>query len=126
MPATTTPVRSKTAGALRAFFRIGDAWGLDRGQRATLLASSPRSIDRWKSDAASAELTRDQVERVSYVLGIYGGLHAILGESPFADEWVRRPNGDFGDTPPLDRMLAGNVGDLAFVRSYIDAWRVGW
>lgn len=126
MTAAPLPVRSKIAGALRAFFRIGDAWGLDRRQRATLLASSERSVDRWKSDAASAELTRDQLERVSYVLGIYGGLHAILGESPFADEWVRRPNGDFGEAPPLDRMLAGNVGDLAFVRSYIDAWRVGW
>ena len=126
MTAAPTPARSSTAGALRAFFRIGDAWGLDRRQRATLLASSERSVDRWKADATSAELTRDQLERISYVLGIYGGLHAILGESPFADEWVRRPNGDFGDTPPLDRMLAGNVGDLAFVRSYIDAWRVGW
>jgi len=62
---------------------------------------------------------------VSYVLGIYGGLHAILGESPFADEWVRRPNGDFGDATLLDRMLAGNVGDLASVRSYVEAWRVG-
>ena len=100
MPAPRTPVRSKTAGALRAFFRISDAWDLDQRQRATLLASGERSIDRWKSDAASAELTRDQVERVSYVLGIYAGLHAILGESPFADEWVRRPNGDFGDTHP--------------------------
>ena len=55
-----------------------------------------------------------------------GNLVAILGESLFADQWVRQPNGDFGDSPPLDRMLAGNVGDLAFVRSYIDAWRVGW
>jgi uncharacterized protein (DUF2384 family) len=126
MPIALTPTRSKTAGALRAFFRIADAWGLDQRQRARLLASSERSVVRWKSDAGSAELTRDQVERLSYVLGIYGGLHAILGESPFADQWVRRPNGDFGDAPPLDRMLAGNVGDLAFVRSYIDAWRVGW
>ncbi len=126
MTATSTIARSQTAGALRGFFRIVDLWGLGRGERATLLAASPRSIDRWKLDAASADLTRDQIERISYVVGIYGGLHAILGESSLADEWVRRPNEDFGGARPLDRMLAGNVGDLAEVRRYVDAWRVGW
>ncbi len=121
-----TPVRSRTSGALRGFFRIADSWRLDRAQRATLLAASERSIDRWKSDAAAADLTRDQVERLSYVIGIYGGLHAILGESPLADDWVRRPNADFGDAAPLDRMLAGNVGDLVDVSRYVEGWRVGW
>jgi uncharacterized protein (DUF2384 family) len=116
----------KTAGAIRGFFRIADIWGLDRGDRATLLATSPRSVDRWKSDAKSADLTRDQIERISYVLGIYAGLHTILGESALADDWIRRPNEDFGDAAPLDRMLAGNVGDLADVRRYVDAWRIGW
>jgi hypothetical protein len=114
------------AGALRGFFRIADVWGVSRRGRATLLAASERSVDRWASGASSATLTRDQVERISYVLGIYGGLHAILGESPFADDWVRRPNDDFGGASPLERMLAGNVGDLAHVRRYVDAWRVGW
>lgn len=126
MLSTGTPVRSRTAGAIRGFFQIADRWGLGRTERATLLAASPRSIDRWRSDADSAQLTRDQVERISYILGIYSGLHSILGESALADDWVRRPNTDFGGTRPLDRMLAGNVGDLAEVRRYVDAWRVGW
>ena len=69
---------------------------------------------------------RDQVERLSHVIGIYGGLHAILGESPLADDWVRRPNVDFGNAAPLDRMLAGNVGDLVDVSRYVEGWRVGW
>ena len=110
--------------ALRGFFRIADSWRLDRRQRATLLAASERSIDHWQVDAAVADLTRDQVERLSHVIGIYGGLHAILWESPLADNWVRRPNADFGNAAPLDRMLAGNLGDLADVHRYIDAWRI--
>jgi hypothetical protein len=125
-PPSSASTEAPFAGAIRGFFRIADTWLLSRKDRATLLATSERSIDRWSHDAASASLTRDQLERISYVLGIYGGLHAILGESPFANEWVRRPNGDFGDAAPLDRMLAGNVGDLADVRRYVDAWRVGW
>jgi hypothetical protein len=47
-------VSTTAAAAVRGFFRIADLWGLGRG---------------------------DQVERISHVLNIYGGLHAILGES---------------------------------------------
>jgi hypothetical protein len=120
------PVHPKVAGAVRGFFRIADLWRLDRGECATLLSTSTRSVDRWKQNADSAELNRDQVERISYVLGIYGGLHSVLSDSSLANGWVRQPNRDFGDAPPLNRMLAGNVSDLVEVRRYVDAWRIGW
>lgn len=126
MPGAPLAPGLQTAGAIRGFFRIADVWRVSRSERATLLATTPRSIDRWKKSAESADLTRDQLERISYLLGIYAGLHAILAESQLADDWIRRPNADFGGGSPLDRMLAGNVGDLADVRRYVDAWRVGW
>lgn len=110
--------------ALRGFFRIADSWHLDRGQRATLLAASEQSMDSWLVDASAADLRHDQIERLSYVIGIYSGLHAILGESPLADDWVRRPNADFDNAAPLDRMLAG-PGDLVDVHRYVEAWRDG-
>jgi hypothetical protein len=90
-----------------------------------LLAASLRSIARWERDASPARLHPDQLERISYILGIFSGLHAILGDSPIADEWVRRSNLDFGGMPPIERMLMGNVGDLAYVRAYVDRWRSG-
>jgi uncharacterized protein (DUF2384 family) len=111
--------------ALKAFRRVADHWSLGRNDRATLLAASARAIVRWERDASSARLHRDQLERISYILGIFAGLHSILGDSPFADEWVRSPNLDFGGRSPLDRMLMGNVGDLACVRAYVDRWRSG-
>ncbi len=116
----------REAVALKAFRRIAQRWRLNREQQATLLAASPRSIDRWKKGPERATLTKDQFERISYLLGIYGGLHAVLGDSPLANEWVMRENVDFGGRTPLDRMLAGNVGDLAAVRHYVDQWRAGW
>ena len=118
------PTRS-TVTALKAFFRIADAWLVNREQKAVLLGSSTRSIDRWGTTPAAADPSRDQLERISYILGIYGGLHSVFGEVALADEWVRRPNADFGDRTPLDRMLAGNVGDLATVRMYVDQWVAG-
>lgn len=111
--------------ALKAFNRIADAWHLSRPERRQLLAISDRTADRWR-DPAKAGPTRDQLERVSYILGIYTGLAAIFESSPLSIEWVRRDNVDFGGGSPLARMLAGNVGDLAFVRAYVDAWRAGW
>jgi uncharacterized protein (DUF2384 family) len=118
---------ASTAGpvAVKAFNRVADAWKLTRTERRTLLAISDRTADRWK-DPAKADPSRDQLERISYLLGIYGGLASIFENAPFAHEWVRRDNADFGGKRPLDRMLAGNVGDLAFVRAYVDAWRAGW
>jgi len=97
---STSATRDRSAGALKGFFRIADRWGLNRSQRKTLLGTSDRSVDRWQANPGSADLTHDQLERISYVLGIYGGLHALLGDSPLADEWVRRPNTDFGGHAP--------------------------
>jgi hypothetical protein len=111
--------------ALKAFWRIADRWKLGRGERATLLGSTPRSVGRWQSETGVPDLSRDQLERVSYILGVFSGLHAVLGDTALADEWVLRANRDFGNRTPLSRMLAGNVGDLAFVRAYVDRWAAG-
>jgi uncharacterized protein (DUF2384 family) len=102
--AAQTCVRAPAPGtariALKAFQRVADHWGLDRNERATLLAASTRSIARWERASSSARLHRDQLERISYILGIFAGLHAIFGDTPFANEWVRRPNLDFGGRSP--------------------------
>ncbi|MGB8266973.1 MAG: antitoxin Xre-like helix-turn-helix domain-containing protein [Candidatus Velthaea sp.] len=111
--------------AIKAFFKIAERWKLGRPECARLLAASQRSIDRWKAGTVP-DLNRDQVERISYVLAIYGGLHAIFGESPIADTWVRDANADFGGREPVGRMLDGNVGDLAEVSTYIARWKAGW
>lgn len=122
---TVAPSVAKRGVAAKAFFRIADAWRLGRQECATILAASPRSIDRWKA-GTTPDFNRDQFERISYVLSIYGGLHAIFGESPIANTWVNDPNADFGGRSPIGRMLDGNVGDLAQVSDYVARWKAGW
>ena len=77
---------------------------------------------------ADARPSRDTVERLSYLLGIYKALQILLPETEAADGWVRRPNqaAIFGGRSALERMLGGNVGDLLVVRQYLDAMRGGW
>lgn len=118
-----------SAAGLRAFFRIARDWDLSAEDQITLLGSPGRSTYfKWKQEPASARLTRDTLERLSLILGIYKALQILLPDPEAADTWVRRPNTapPFGGRPALDRLLAGNISDLVAVRQYLDAMRGGW
>lgn len=114
--------------AIRAFAGIAQAWKLSVDEQLILLGSPPRStFFAWRKQAQKALLARDTLERISYLLGIYKALQILFPDPVMADRWVRRPNSapPFGGASALDRMLAGNVEDLAVVRRYLDATRGG-
>lgn len=128
--ATPTPARLRSAApaALRAFFAIAAAWELSNSQTRTLLGSPPEStFYQWKKGVVGA-VSRDLLERVSYVLGIYKDLQMLLPDPAAADSWVHRANSaaPFGGKSALDHMLGGQVVDLHRVRDYLDAERGGW
>lgn len=113
--------------ALRTLFRIADAWGLSNKQQMTLLGNPPRStFYRWKQ-GENVVLSRDTLERISYLFGIYSALQVVLPKPESADAWIKKPNSAsiFGGRSALDRMLSGQVGDLYLVRQYLDAQRGG-
>lgn len=114
--------------ALRTFFRIADAWNLRPDEARRILGDPARStFFHWKR-TGEGQLSRDTLERVSYVLGIYKALQILLPQEGAANAWVRKPNAAplFGGRSALDRMLSGNVADLYVVRQYLDAQRGGW
>ncbi len=110
-----------TAAGLRAFFRIMAAWGVDNRQAMVLLGRPARAtFFRWKKgEVAGAPF--DTVQRISYILGIYKALQVLYSDAAMADAWIRRPNEAFGGESALDRMIGGDVTDLAAVRDYLDA-----
>lgn len=126
---SAAPAATDLAGpALRAFFRIAAAWKLTAKQERILLGSPPEStFFKWKKDQAG-NLSRDVLERISYVIGIYKALQILFPDPARADEWISRPNSGplFQGQSALQRMLSGNVGDLYVVRQYLDAERGGW
>jgi hypothetical protein len=94
-----------------------------------LLGAPGRStFFKWKAAPETADLKRDTLERLSYLLGIYKALQVLLPATASADAWVKKPNTAplFGGKRALDRMLGGNVADLLAVRQYLDARRGGW
>lgn len=126
-PSPVPPERMAAAG-LRAFGRIAELWGLSVEEQLKLLGSPPRStFYAWRKHPERAALSRDTLERLSNLLGIYKSLQILLPDEPAADAWVRKPNQAplFGGRSALDRMLAGNMSDLFAVRSYLDAMRGG-
>lgn len=121
--------RDLSAAGLRAFFNIARDWALTTDEQMVLLGAPGRStFFKWKSAPETADLKRDTLERLSYLLGIYKALQILLPAASAADAWVKKPNSAplFGGKSALDRMLGGNVADLVAVRQYLDARRGGW
>ena len=114
---------------LPAIFNIFSQWSLTGAQQMTLLGlSNEKTLYNWKSRPEKAKLTRDILERTSYILGIYKSLQILLPDQALADHWLSTPSDNplFNGTAPLDRLLAGQVVDLAVVRNFLDAERSGW
>jgi Protein of unknown function (DUF2384) len=127
-PSESPSSRALSGPALRTFFRIAEAWQLTTAEQMTLLGMSSRSTYfKWKKNSEVA-LSKDTLERISYILGIYKALQVLLPDPTAADAWVRRDNAaaPFGGRSALSRMLAGGVADLYVVRQYLDAERSGW
>ena len=126
-PPEVSPERMAAAG-LRAFSRVAQAWGLSVDEQLALLGQPPRSTYfAWRKCPEKAALSRDTLERLSNILGIYKSLQILLPEPAAADAWVRQANSalPFGGRSALERMLAGNVSDLNLVRRYLDGVRGG-
>ena len=112
--------------AVRAFFRLAELWGLTMEQARVLLGRPSRAtLYNWKAGRVRA-LPHDTLRRISYLLGIHKALQILYSDPALADAWIQRPNAAFGGQSALERMLAGDVSDLAAVRAHLDAARGGW
>jgi hypothetical protein len=114
------------AVGLRAFFSIAQKWRLSNDEAMILLGRPGRTtFFAWKKGEAGRIGQLDLASRISYVLGIFKALEILYQRPEMADAWVRRPNAAFGGQSALDRMLGGQIVDLAAVRDYLDSARGG-
>lgn len=119
--ASLTPNKTASAG-LRAFFKIAEAWKLSGAQQMSLLGLDNEStLYKWKKDPDSAKPSKDLLERISYILGIYKDLQILLPDNTSADAWVSNASTAklFDGKAPLDRMCKGSIVDLFLVRQYL-------
>src|ERR1700679_3282993 len=75
-----------SAVGLRVFFKIAEGWQLKNEQEMVLLGQPSRSLYfKWKKDPHAASLSKDTLERISYILGIYKALQILLPDPKAAD-----------------------------------------
>lgn len=109
--------RTKRIG-LKTCFRIVEAWGLPEDEGVRLLGCDHMP--------ALSEVTFDQLERISHILGIYKSLHTLFPSKANADAWIKKPNSAslFAGRTALDVLRDGITG-LRAVRSYLEAEVLG-
>ncbi len=108
--------------ALKAFFNICKQWGVDnyKDQMILLGLTSESTFYKWKNNM-NGKLSKDTLERISYMIGIYKALQILL---PYSyNSWVKTEHPLFDNNTPLQVMLKGNVSDLFLIRNYLDAER---
>jgi hypothetical protein len=91
-----------------------------------MLGMSRYAYDRSRAHPGRAMLNRDNLERLSLVIGIYRALHTLFQDDEQADTWIDRPSTDFGGEPARVRMTNGLLPDLVYVRQYLHAAQDCW
>jgi uncharacterized protein (DUF2384 family) len=115
-----------TAVALKAYARVADAWSLAQKEAAGLADMSESTWKRARKPGFAGELTKDQLLRLSAVIGIYKALELYFSE-PLSQSWMTRPNTGplFGGARPIDVAIDGGLPQILAVRTYLDALRGG-
>jgi hypothetical protein len=110
------------AAGLRTFFRIAKRWKLTDDEQTALLGLQDESFLVALRSGTSPDISRDMLERISYVLGIFKAINTLLPVPERADGWLRSANSSpiFGGAPPIARMASGNVSDLYVVRQHLE------
>lgn len=112
--------------ALKAFARIAEGWNLTVRETAALADMSESTWKRARRPGFAGDLTRDQMLRLSALVGLYKSLELYFSD-PISREWVRLANQgpEFDGARPVDAMIAGGLPKIVRVRGYVDALRGG-
>ena len=118
--------RDHMAAGLKAFFALADHWHLNAEQARILLGQpSERTFYNWKGGKVGSP-SHDTMSRIGYLLGIHRALRTLFSNPENVYGWISQKNDDFKGQTPLQRMLGGDLTDVAYVRQYLDALRGGW
>ncbi|WP_166256340.1 antitoxin Xre-like helix-turn-helix domain-containing protein [Marinobacter salicampi] len=113
--------------ALKGFFNICREWDCTQEEMMQMLGGVSRSTLYKYQKLPYIKLSRDLLERISYVLGIYKSLRLMYPTAERANRRVRLPTTElpFTGTSAMDYMTRGSMRHLMQTRRYFDAKR-GW
>ena len=104
---------------LKVFNSITDAWSQPIDSQTKLLALRDTSEFEKLIAEESPELTKDMVERISFLMKIHRSLHAIFANSTQANSWVDRKNSRLGDLTAVEYMHQNGKRGMEEVCEYL-------
>ncbi len=113
--------------ALKGFFNICREWGCSQEEMMQMLGGVSRSTLAKYQKLPYVKLSRDTLERISYIMGIYKSLRVMYPTAERANRRVRLETSEvpFSGTSALEFMARGSMKHLMQARRYFDAKR-GW
>jgi len=119
--------KAKGHVALKGFFGVCREWGCTEEEMMQMLGGVSRSTLVRYQALPHVKLSRDTLERISYVLGIYKSLRIMYPTAERANCRVRLETSEvpFAGTSALDFMARGSLTHLMEARRYFDAKRAG-
>jgi hypothetical protein len=103
--------RELSLSAVRLFFRLAEQWHLTVNQRLALLGDiSRQTYHNWQYGKVGT-LSRDQLERISLLLGIHKGLKLLFADEAAGMRSFQSANRDlpFAGRSPLERSAAASM-----------------
>jgi len=114
------------AVALKAFGNVMAEWGVPLNEAAALADMSESTWKRARKPGYAGGLTKDQMLRLSALIGIYKALKLYFSD-PIAGRWMTLPNDGplFNGARPVDTLIGEGLPQFLRVRNYLDALRGG-
>lgn len=117
---------SKHAGAaLRVAINILDKWQCKPQEKQAILAMGRSTLYKYQENPDSAKLSRDQLERISYILNIHQALRIVFSNPENVYGFMRMDNHNayFNGKSPMALITTGSFGTLYEVCRRIDVMR---
>lgn len=111
--------------ALKTVLNILDKWKCKPAQKQAILAMGRSTLYKYQEEPASAKLTCDQIERMSFILNIHQALRITFSnpENVYGFMSMKNHNPFFAGKSPLDLVCSGSFATLYEVYKRIDAMR---
>ncbi|MFB2765066.1 antitoxin Xre-like helix-turn-helix domain-containing protein [Marinobacter shengliensis] len=119
--------KAKGHVALKGFFNICREWDCTQEEMMQMLGGVSRSTLAKYQKVPHVKLSRDTLERISYILGIYKSLRVMYPTAERANLRIRLETSEppFLGASALDFMALGSMKHLAETRRYFEAKQAG-
>ena len=122
---STEPAVEHAGVALKVAINILDKWQCKATEKQAILAMGRSTSYKYQENTSNVKLSRDQLERISYILNIHQALRVVFSNPQNVYGFMRMNNNNpyFNGQSPLSLIVTGSFGTLYEVFKRIDAMR---